>query len=375
MNYFFKRPIGRMKEAKRIFLQDLAPGMALRNSMMYWSRLQNTELTCNIYNLHPKERHFLKTCYPSIAQVEFNPRDVNEFTAQVERADGYSVIVARLVVNFNERLLKALSSSSLQQPLHLLGQAGSSVSHIDLETATERNIAVTYAPGSNASAVAEFVIAQALALTRSSHIYNAETHKHAWSKYQIPPAEGLEGKTLGLIGFGHIGQQVALKAQALGLSVMAYTRTPEKIKQVSGVVVASSLQDLLNKSDIISMHASAPRDVGYLIGETEIKLMQDAYFINTARGYLVDEKAVAAELRKKDSKLLGVAFDVFEKEGTEFDSPLVGLPNALLTPHIAATTNQALTNAAVTLVKNIDAILAKSAKVSVANPEVLKKDE
>ncbi len=265
----------------------------------------------------------------------------------------------RINIPFPAILIEALTAPDLDQPLKILGEAGSNVTHIDLAAATKCGVAVTYTPGANANGVAEFTLTQIFCLLRSVCEYNRLSHEGIWSKYLVPSGEEVSGKTLGLIGFGPIAQALSVKAQALGMKVIVYTRTPDKT--LTGVEFVPDLATLLQKANIVSLHLPLTSATKGLIGEKEIALMQPgSYLINTSRGGIVDEVALAKELQKLDSRLAGVAFDVFEfEEEGRFRTPLQHCKNALLTPHVAGTTNTALTNAAVQLVKNMRAILEK----------------
>lgn len=356
---------------RRVLILQTAPGHALQASLSEWQKIPETQLTINTFQLPEADCHWLKEQYPQINQLQFDPFDTSALIAEVKRVDGYSVITMRINIPFSAKLLETLASTEYSQPLKIIGEAGSTVSHVDLSAATKCGIAVTYTPGANANGVAEFTLAQMFCLLRSLCEYNRLSHDRVWSKYLLPPREELNGKVLGLIGFGHIAQAVALKAKALGMNIMVYTRTPSKMNNISGIIIAPDLSTLLRKANIISLHIPLTPSTRHLIGEKEITLMQmGSYIINTARGGIVDEVAVAKELQKSDSRLAGVAFDVFENEEEgRFKTPLINCEKALLTPHVAGTTDRALTDAATQAVKNIGAILSNS-KVFIANSEV-----
>ena len=354
----------------RVLVLDTGPDKAFQEMLRAWKKIPKLQIVINTFQLPSADCAWLTQHYPDILQVKIDAMKQPELIEHVKKMGGYSIITTRLNVPFRRPLLEALSSPIHEQPLQILGQAGSTISHFDLVAATEHNIAVTYTPGANANAVAEFVIAQLFTLIRSLTEYNQLTHARTWSKYSLPSRDELSEKTLGLIGFGHIARAVSIKAKALGLSVISYTRTPPEMEPL-GIEFTHDLETLLRKANIISLHVPFSPSTKHLIGKKEIALMQEGtYLINTSRGGIVDEEAVVKELQKVDSKLAGVAFDVFEHEGEYFNSPLIGCTKALLTPHIAGTTHAGLTNTATQLVNNISEILSKS---FLANPEFFKK--
>jgi phosphoglycerate dehydrogenase-like enzyme len=344
---------------RRVLILQTAPGRALQASLKEWQKTPNLHLTINTFQLPDVDGDFLREQYPQITQVKFDPFDPSLLIEQVKRANGYSIITMRINVPFPASMLEALTASDLKQPLKILGEAGSNVSHVDLVAAKKYNVSVTYTPGANANGVAEFTLAQIFCLLRSLCEYNQYTHDGMWAKYLLPPQEELNRKILGLIGFGHVARAVSQKAQALGMEVMVYTRTPSNTESESNITFVHDLRSLLRKANIISLHIPLTPATKQLLGANEIAMMQPgSYIINTARGGIVDEAAIAKELQKPDSILAGVAFDVFENEEEgRFQSPLINCKNALLTPHVAGTTNTALTDAATQLVKNISAIL------------------
>jgi D-3-phosphoglycerate dehydrogenase len=355
----------------KILVLDTAPGVALKNMLKTWQKIPDTHVVVNTSTLPSDDKTWLSQ-QSSVSQINFDPLNESELIKHIKNAGGYPIITTRLNVPFKKDLLQELASKNYANPLTIIGQAGSTTSHIDIATATQCNIAVTHTPGANANAVAEYVIAQILNLLRGTSIYNQSCHAGTWSKYLIPPVGELSEKTIGLIGFGHIAKAVTFKAKALGMPVMAYSRSH---KNFEGVTFTSELKTLLTSADFISVHVPFTAETKNLISKNEISLMKNGSFIiNTSRGGIVNEDDIAVELKNPNSKLAGVAFDVFEQEGEKFASPLIGCKNAILTPHIAGTTNAALSNTATQLVENIISILSGNNPV-LANPEVLKKND
>jgi len=228
----------------------------------------------------------------------------------------------------------------LQQASHLcvIGRAGVGVDNIDLDAATRRGILVMNTPGGNAISVAEHTLALLLALARSVPQLNAAIHAGRWEKGGTAGIE-LRGKTLGLVGLGRVGSEVARRARALEMRVLGHDPyISENVAREADVQLVS-LRDLLARSDFISLHAAlSPATERLINAESIAKMKPGARLINTARGELVDEAALAAALRS--GHLAGAAVDVFAAEPPR-GSPLLGLPNVIATPHVAGSTQEA----------------------------------
>lgn len=215
---------------------------------------------------------------------------------------------------------------------------------VDLKAATNHGIAVFNAPYSNTRSVAELCIGSAIILIRKIIDKNIAAHKGIWMKDATGSYE-LRGKTLGIIGYGNIGSQLSVLAEGLGMKVIYYdieTKLPLGNASDSG-----SLKELLNKSDVVSLHVPELPSTKNLINKNNLKqFKKGAILINYARGEVVDLDALAKAL--KDEQIGGAAIDVFpwepEKNGDMFVSPLQGLPNVLLTPHIGGSTVEAQHN-------------------------------
>lgn len=366
---------------KRVLILDSAPGKALKKSIHAWKEISNIQISINNFNLPSEDIKWIheqkeknQDFSSTVHEVSFDPLNTSKLLEHVLSQDGYDVITTRLNVPFKKPLFESLTSQKISQPLRIIGQAGGSVSHIDLLTACEKNVAVIFSPGANANAVAEFVLAQIFNLTRNIVTYNELTHKNEWSKYSFPPSSELSEKTLGLIGYGHIAKTVSIKARALGIPVIIYSRTDPKLEENSKLFFTPNLDNFLSKADIISVHVPFSSETKHLIGAKEISKMKNGVFIiNTSRGGIIDEEALANELKNPKSKIAGVAFDVFENEGSKFQSPLSGCPRTILTPHIAGTTEKALTFIAEHLVGDIQSFLQGDVPRTLANPMVLEK--
>ncbi|MTD33782.1 phosphoglycerate dehydrogenase [Paludibacterium denitrificans] len=215
---------------------------------------------------------------------------------------------------------------------------------VDLRAAALRGIPVFNAPFSNTRSVAELVIAETVMLMRGIPHKNALTHQGGWSK----SAEGsyeVRGKTLGIVGYGHIGTQVGVLAEAMGMKVVFYD-IENKLPLGNSQQVAT-LAELLNQSDVVTLHVPETVQTKDMIGEAELAAMKPgAHLINASRGTVVVIEALAQALRSQH--LAGAAIDVFplepEGSGDEFVSPLRAFDNVILTPHIGGSTLEAQAN-------------------------------
>jgi D-3-phosphoglycerate dehydrogenase len=212
---------------------------------------------------------------------------------------------------------------------------------VDLDAARKRGIPVFNAPFSNTRSVAELVIGEIVMLLRRIFPRSAAAHDGGWDKSATDSHE-VRGRTLGIVGYGNIGSQLSMLAEAMGMRVVFFDHT-DKLRHGNTEPV-ESLQDLLAQSDIVSLHVPETLATFGMIGETELRLMkQGACLINNSRGSVVDLDALARALR--DGHLAGAALDVFPIEPSSnsdrFQSPLQGLQNVILTPHIGGSTEEA----------------------------------
>ncbi|RMD62938.1 MAG: phosphoglycerate dehydrogenase [Planctomycetota bacterium] len=212
---------------------------------------------------------------------------------------------------------------------------------VDLDAAAARGVAVFNAPFSNTRSVAELTIAEVVALSRRIFERSQLLHAGTWRK-DAHGAHEVRGRTLGVVGYGRIGSQVSLLAEALGMRVLYHDVAP--VLPLGNARPAGSLEALLRDSDVVTLHVPGGPSTKGLIGARQISQMrQGALLINNARGDVVDLDALAQALR--EGRLGGAAVDVFPNEpssaGEPFDSPLRSLPNVVLTPHIGGSTQEA----------------------------------
>jgi D-3-phosphoglycerate dehydrogenase / 2-oxoglutarate reductase len=222
--------------------------------------------------------------------------------------------------------------------LRVVGRAGVGVDNVDLDAATRHGVLVMNTPGGNSVSVAEHTLALLLALARSVPQSNASIHSGKWEKSSLSGTE-LRGKTLGLVGFGRVGVEVARRAHALEMTVLAHDPyvTSDAARELEVELVP--LDDLLQRSDVVSLHTSLSPSTEKMIDAAALaKMRRGARLINCARGELIDEAALATALRS--GQLAGAAVDTFAVEPPK-NSPLLGLPNLIATPHIAGSTTEA----------------------------------
>lgn len=225
--------------------------------------------------------------------------------------------------------------------LRVVGCFSVGTNQIDLDATQRRGIPVFNAPFSNTRSVAELTIAEAIMLLRRTFVRSRAAHDGRWDKSAAGSYE-LRGKTLGIVGYGNIGTQLAVLAEAMGMRVVYFDHT-DRLRH-GNVEPLESLDELLATADIVSLHVPETPQTKNMIGAAEIaKMKKGAYLINNARGTVVDLDALAKALREKH--LAGAAVDVFPVEpksnADAFESPLRGLENVILTPHVGGSTLEA----------------------------------
>jgi D-3-phosphoglycerate dehydrogenase / 2-oxoglutarate reductase len=255
--------------------------------------------------------------------------------ALIEALQGVHMLGIRSRTQLNEEVLKAAGT------LVAVGCFSVGTNQVDLPAATALGIPVFNAPFSNTRSVAELTIAEIVMLMRGAFQKSAAAHDGRWAKTAIGSRE-VRGKTLGIVGYGNIGIQLAALGEAMGMRVIYFDRT-DKLSH-GNVEPTQSLDELLAKSDVVSLHLPETPETKGLMGEAQIRTMKKgAFLINNARGTLVEIDALAAAL--KDGHLAGAAVDVFPTEPKSnkdtFESALRGLDNVILTPHVGGSTEEA----------------------------------
>jgi len=230
--------------------------------------------------------------------------------------------------DWNESIYK------IAKKLKVIARFGVGVDNIDLVKAKEYGIKVTNAKGKNANSVAELAICFMLGVLRNVPNLNISVKSGLWERFI---GHDLNGKNIGLVGFGAISQSVAKKLAGFGVNIFAYDKYPnlDIAKELNVKMV--SFEKILKNCDIVSLHVPSFKETYHMMGKEQFDMMKyEAYFINTARGALVDEEALYDALKTK--KLSAAAIDVYENEPTTLDNPLFKLDNLICTPHTAGET-------------------------------------
>ena len=236
-------------------------------------------------------------------------------------------IILRTNIKVTREIMEAAPS------LKIISRTGAGVDNVEVAAATEKGILVCDTPGVNSNSVAEQTLAILLGLAKQLKIMDKAVSEGNWKIRSTGKAVDVDGKTLGLIGIGRIGSLVAHKCrQAFNMKVIAYD---PYVKQAEGIELYSSLDQVFQEADFISIHVPYVEQTHHLVNAKLLNLMKpDAYLINTSRGPLVDEKALIEVLEK--GSIAGAGLDVFEKEPPSLDNPLLRLNNVILTPHSSA---------------------------------------
>ena len=266
--------------------------------------------------------------------------------AELADADG---LVVRSATRVTDELL------SHAPRVRVVGRAGVGVDNVDLDAATHRGVVVMNTPGGNATSVAEHALALMLSLARSIPQLNSAMHAGRWEKSGAAGAE-LRGKTLGLVGLGRVGAEVARRARGFEMRVLAHDPylSPERAAEWGVELVP--LKDVFEKSDFVSLHTGLSEATrGLINAETIAQMKRGARLINTARGELVDEAALAEGLRS--GHLAGAGLDVFATEPPR-DSPLMAMANVIATPHVAGSTTEAQEEVGVQIAQQVRDYLA-----------------
>jgi len=263
-------------------------------------------------------------------------------------ADADAVLVRSATKITRESLARATR-------LKVIGRAGVGVDTIDVEAATERGVAVMNAPAGNTISAAELAFALLLSLVRKVPAADRSMKAGQWDRASFSGTE-LYRKTLGLVGAGRVGGEVARRARAFGMRVLAYDPYLSADAARGMGVELTTLDEVLKEADAISLHVPLTDSTRGLLGEAQLaKLKPTAVIINAARGGVLDEAAVTRRLA--EGKLAGAAFDVFDQEPLPADHPLRALNNVVLTPHLGASTEEAQLNVALEIAESVKAAL------------------
>ncbi len=287
-------------------------------------------------NIHPGAVRALEQGNITVASEK---RSLGEHDL-IAALEGVSILGIRSRTHISKKILDQA------RDLMAIGTYCIGTNQVDLEAASLRGIAVFNAPYSNTRSVAELVIAEIIFLIRQLYNKVAGAHQGVWDK-SAHSAREVRGKKLGIVGFGNIGSQVSTLAEAMGMDVYYYDIV-DKLT-IGNATRVPTLHDLLQTADVLTIHVDGSPANANLIDEEEFSVMKDGVFLlNLSRGHVVNIEALARNLRS--GKVAGAAVDVFPnepKDGKEpFSSPLQGLPNVILTPHIGGSTEEAQENIA-----------------------------
>ena len=279
-----------------------------------------------------------------------------ELCARIRGAHG---VIVRSATKVTRKVVEA------GDELVVIGRAGAGVDNIDVEAATERGIIVMNTPGGNTIAVAEHTIGLLLALARNLPQAHGALKAGRWEKNKYPGVE-LYNKVLGVVGLGRIGSEVARRALGLSMKVIAYdpylTRDAAERLGVESV----ELDDLFQRSDFISIHTPLTKDTKNFIDAAQFARMKPGVrLINCARGGVVNESALVAAIRA--GRVGGAALDVFEKEPLPAGHPLLGLEAVIVTPHLAASTEEAQSTVALAIAEQVAAVLVRGMVTNAVN--------
>ncbi len=286
--------------------------------------------------------------------VDYRPALVDDAAAlEAALADADAWIVR----NRTQVRGKALAAA---RRLRVVGRLGVGLDNIDLDACTARSIHVIPATGANAASVAEYVIAASLILLRGAYGATAAVEAGKWPRQALSQGREAGGKQLGLVGFGSIGQLTAARAAALGMRVVGHdplVATDSPVWKENSVAPVT-LEKLVAESDVVSLHLPlTPQTRGLFGAERLGRMKPDAILVNTARGGIVDEAALAAMLR--EGRLGGAALDVFDQEPLAAGSPLAGAPRLLLTPHVAGITVESNERVSSLIAERVSAALGR----------------
>ncbi|UCD80288.1 MAG: phosphoglycerate dehydrogenase [Desulfobacterales bacterium] len=296
----------------------------------------------------------------TVGEVIFNPSSrplaSAELAELLKDADGF-------IAGLDQIDASALAAA---KRLKVIARYGVGVDRVDVAAATRRGIVVTNTPGANSAAVAELAVGLMLALCRYICQADQATRRGEWPRYA---GIGLRGKTVGLVGYGAIGREVALRLKAFGCRLLASDPYVKPDTAAGCPVSLVPLDELLASSDVVSLHtAVTSANAGMVNAGFLHKMKQGALLINTARGELIDEAALRQALAEKH--LAGAALDCFCKEPPGPDHPLLRMPQVIVTPHMGAHTDEAVNTMGRMSLDACLAVLGGERPAHIVNPEV-----
>jgi len=288
-------------------------------------------------------------------------RSQRELIAHIRDADA---AIIRAMLRIDSQVIDA------GRRLKVIGRFGVGLDNVDVKRATERGIPVVWTPDANYAAVADFSFGMMIAIARRIVSANDALRQHgSWERRHQLVGTDVSEKVLGIIGFGRVGRAVAERARGFRMKVLVHDPFVEE-EVVSGLGgIPASLEELLAQSDFVSIHVPYTSETRKLIGDREINMMKPrAFIINTARGGIVDSRALVKALRAK--RIAGAALDAFEEEPPRRRNALFRLENVIATPHIAAFTQESLEKVSATVAEGVASALRNERPRYVFNESV-----
>jgi len=290
-------------------------------------------------------------------KTELKPQELKEIIKD------YHALIVRSATKVTKEIIEAAHN------LKVIGRAGVGLDNVDLEAATQRGIIVMNTPAGNTISTAEHTMSLMLAISRNIPQAHFSVKSGEWKRSKFIGVE-LYNKTLGIIGLGRIGSEVAKRALSFGMKVLAYDPfLSQQVAESLGVTLVD-LKELLKKSDYITIHTPLTEETKHLLSYEEFALIKEGVrIINCARGGIIDELALAEAI--KEGKVASAAIDVFEKEPPTLDNPLLKLENVIVSPHLGASTEEAQVNVAIEVAEIVrDALLGKGIRNAANYPSV-----
>jgi|SRR5690625_27375 len=284
--------------------------------------------------------------------VDYDMELSRKRTELIQLLPNYDAVIVRNETKVDQEFLEAAKKTQV------IGRLGVGLDNIDLKSSSEHGIPVVSARNANATSVAEYVMAAMLDASRPLNQANEDVRKGNWNRKFFTGIE-LNNRILGLIGMGEISHRVAKRAQAFGMKVVGYdpfVAPFDHIVQETGIQQATTIEEVLEISDFISIHIPLTKDTKYLLNEKAFKKMKSkAFVINSARGGIVHEMDLVKAIKKK--RIAGAYLDVLEKEPVEKESSLLETEGLILTPHIAGLTDESQSRTAMLISEEIDRVL------------------
>ncbi|MCC8189850.1 MAG: 2-hydroxyacid dehydrogenase [Planctomycetes bacterium] len=313
---------------------------------------------------------------PSWEQLQFRRLEVEKNGPEIEPPDPLILehgrdcdVLCGLFVPVSAEVIEAMPK------LRIVGVCRAGLENVNVAKATERGVLVFNVMGRNAHAVSDFAVGMMLAECRNIARAHNAIKNGTWRKTFVNSnfVPELNGKTIGLVGFGYIGSLVAKKLSGFDCRVVVYDPYTDPARIEAAGCTPVGLEELFRTADFVSLHARLTEENKNMVNAALLGLMKPtAYLINTGRAGLVDQEALAAALR--EGRIMGAALDVFTTEPIPADSPFLELDNVTLTTHIAGTTADALTNSPFLLMEDIATFLGGGAARYIVNREVLEQD-